>query len=676
MPQILLPTEDVSVGSWAEGVGNGDMSAFDELDEGITFGGGHDGLLSYWDSVDLDGAGAPDPLRVHVGSADDPGVSFGHTIKAVVRNVNLGQVTGALLALREGAVVIASVQDLALPTGTWTVLSHQLTAAEVSSINNYGSLDLLLHPLGISVGAEAHVRLTAMEMLVSWSADVSPPVTQVHATLEIPDRHPPTIGDEVRYEVEVAFDSGVWTDVVSGGFVKSLQWSRELATIRSGFSDGEATIQLNNIDGRFSPDRRDTIYAGKVRPGKEVRIRSVHEGIRYHSWRGKAISWKVQPKLGRRTTTLKCADLVADLQETKVDLGLKVDYPVDSLFVDVLNDAGVSSFVVDSTTDTVPFAFYSDDQADSVLQELIEHGSWKVFVDGQGVFQARNRYYDLTSGVTGSYQGGSPSQQPDFKKFSVAQDGDDIITKATVQAAPRKERSSVGTIGFIVDPIPVFTNSAGSFIIEYIDTDDPNTKEMPCNTVTLAAVTLRTQSAGGTVVTDSLVLNITAFAKTAVVSFESDLPKVIYFTEFVLRGRALQEQPEILQSAESEANIAEFGIREFKLESDLIGDVSYAKDYATYILRENQGALSQIDLALENIFPDILQHQVGDRLHAVETLSGIGSTYAIYGFKHTVKFSRGKEHIVDYDVRYWLDRNWKQLDNLQFGRLDRNRLAF
>lgn len=675
MPQVLVPIADVGVGSWSEGAGNGDMSAFNELDEGITFGSGHDGFTSYWESVDLFGA-TPDPIRMHVGSADDPGVSFGHTIKAVVQKSIAGPTVGARLSLREGSVSIATVQNSAIPFGSWATLSHQLTAAEVSSINNYNSLDLLLEAIPVIVFVEVHVQLTALEMLAPWSASISPAATEVHATLEIPDRHPPTIGDEVRYEVEVAFDSNVWTDVASGGFVKSLQWSRELATIRSGFSDGEATIQLNNIDGRFSPDRRDTVYAGKVRPGKEVRIRTVHEGIRYHSWRGKAISWKVQPKLGRRTTTLKCADLVADLQETKVDLGLKVNYPVDSLFVDVLNDAGVSSFIVDSTTDTVPFAFYSDDQADSVLQELIEHGSWKVFIDGQGVFQARNRYYDLISGVTGSYQGGSPSQQPDFKKFSVAQDGDDIITKATVQAEPRKARTDVGTVGFIVDPVPIFTNSASSFEIELIDTDDPNTKDVPCDSVTLASITIRTQSEGGSVVTSGVSVIFTPLAKNGVFSFQSVDSRVLYFTDVVLQGFALQEQPEILQSAESESGIAEFGIREFKLESDLIGDVSYARDYSTYILRENQGALSQIDLALENIFPDILQHQVGDRLHAVETLSGIGSTYAVYGMKHTVKFSRGKEHIVDYDVRYWLDRNWKIFDETQFGRLDRNRLGF
>lgn len=680
MPQVGLPIADVSLGSYAELNGDGDAFAYNELDEGITYGAGHDEDVTAWRAdlglfVPLSGQ-----IQVQVDSLTDPVVNFGHVMKAAIRNPGLSATNWVLQLIGDsvsmGADSIIATHSLQISVDTaWKVFSYQLATAEADDINDYGTLQQRLTSTATQMGQQADV--SAFEFLVPWSA-VTGRTTSGGSTLHFDRLQSPTVGGGIRYEVEIAFDSGIFTDVTSGGFVKSLSWDRSLASVRTDFSVGEATIVLSNIDGRFSPDRRDTIYSGKVRPGKEIRISAVHEGIRYPQWRGTAVSWKVMTEIGRRETTLKGVDLVHDLAESTVDLDLKTDYNVGSLFVDVLQNVGVTSFLVDSSQDTVPLASFSDDAADDALQEMIVHGDWKAFVDGAGVFHAHNRYHPIRTPTVGSYTGGSPSQQPDYMKFTVQLDGDEIITRATVEAMPKQVSPDVGSVGFIVDPVPIFTNSAGSFEIKFVDPVDPNTKNVPCGSVTPFIVTIRTDSSntGGDAVNSGVAATFTALAKMMVVSFQSVDSRVLYFTQLNLRGFAITEQPAVLQSADSESAIAEFGLKEFKITSDLISDVSYARDYAAYFLRENQGPLSQIDFSVKNIFPDILDQELGERLHAIESLSGIGSLYAIYGMKHKVRFSAGPEHTVNYDLRYWLDRNWKIFDDPQFGRLDQNRLAF
>ena len=86
MTQYALPISDILVTNWVQGAGDGDGSAFDELDEGFGAGrgsgSGPDDATTYWNCSGITATDTDSPLEERVSSVTDPVSSTGHIYRS------------------------------------------------------------------------------------------------------------------------------------------------------------------------------------------------------------------------------------------------------------------------------------------------------------------------------------------------------------------------------------------------------------------------------------------------------------------------------------------------------------------------------------------------------------------------------------------------------------------
>ena len=142
MAQYALPIADVANITWAEGAGDGDGNAFDELDEGFGAGrgsgSGPDDATSYWLTLNE----SANNLRMDVQVITDPAVSTGHFVRVRVRkNVSGGRQLDLTYFLKDPDLIFS--EDFATDlSASWQTQQHTLTGPQADSIDGYATLDV------------------------------------------------------------------------------------------------------------------------------------------------------------------------------------------------------------------------------------------------------------------------------------------------------------------------------------------------------------------------------------------------------------------------------------------------------------------------------------------------------------------------------------------------------
>jgi hypothetical protein len=477
------------------------------------------------------------------------------------------------------------------------------------------------------------------------------------------------------YRVGIQFTANSYTWISSGGFVTKANWDNKLGTIFDRPRVANATLILDNPDGRFSPENPSGPYYGMLLPEKPLQIRVTYQGSTRQLYNGTIASFKLGAELGKRTTTLKAHDKFEKLKRRIVNMPIRADYNVGSLATEVLSYVGFSGTDVnlDSTNDRTPFAWYTDKEADKVMSDVIETGDYKFFVAPSGVINMRNRYYDVLTNPVGS--------MTEYKSFDYEFSAKSVKNEITVTGKPRKIRTDPGTIAWLENPINIPAGSGHTgFVLEYVDTDNPNTGDTPAQSVSVASFQAWTNSAGyGTDLTAvvSAYISTQIFGSSIVCTVTNIDSRQMWLTQFVVQGYAIQEKPEIRFTTRDSSSQAIYGNLGLSIDNDLIGEYAFARDYAKYLLEDNRQPVSEIGIDLINEYPQIIDWGLSDRLTLSESHTSIvGSTYTITGYKHTLDMAKGSQHKVGYDLRFWRDRQWFVLDSTERGILNVNKLGF
>lgn len=112
----------------------------------------------------------------------------------------------------------------------------------------------------------------------------------------------------------------VWTDVSQ--WVRSIGTQRQFDRTARTWDIGVASVELLNVDGRFSPVNLAGPYvtAGvtQVRPWRHIRIAFTWAGITYPVYRGYVVDWREtwvesSPGAGMAITTMQCVDEMGSL---------------------------------------------------------------------------------------------------------------------------------------------------------------------------------------------------------------------------------------------------------------------------------------------------------------------------------------------------------------------------
>lgn len=476
-----------------------------------------------------------------------------------------------------------------------------------------------------------------------------------------------------HYRAEIEMESGSWTNVTD--WAQKFNTERTLGSLLKELKAGQATLVLDNHDRRFSPENNAGPYAGKLIPGIRLRSRVTYAGSNHHLFTGFIESYSVNPEIGHRRVQITANDRFQRIKDRKVDVPIRVDTNPGSLFTDVLSAAGVPSDnrSLGGFTEIIPFAWFNNKDADKALKDIVEAVDANIFISGDDVFRARDRYYDVFGTVVASFSN-------EYLDFDYQFDGQNIINKAIVKAKRRKVRTNIATIAWLEELVSIPASSHVSFFLEYVDPDDVNKKETPAQSITVVSssdyiTNTRTQGTGfdRTSQTSAAVDNLGATAVCTLFNGSSD---EVFLTKFQIRGYSLQEQPELRLVTDNTESQSRYGVRDKTFDSPLISGIDYARGLSGYLVNEQGGALSDTDITVVNRFPDMLTVELGDRIGVVENETAVDAIYTVVNIEHSVDFSNGDEHRTTFSLRFWEDRKWFILDDTEHGQLDDDILGF
>lgn len=187
MAQYALPISDVAKEfNWLELAGDGDASAFDELDEGFGAGrgsgSGPDDATTAW--RENQGTGATAQIIMRLGAVTDPSSSSGHIYRTRNRKSAAGGKTVDLVTrLYQNGSEIRNDSVLNI-NEVWTTRAYTLSSTEADSITDYSLLEISSEFNISGSGAGRQLQESAMEFecpdVATFSATSAvAPVTQL-----------------------------------------------------------------------------------------------------------------------------------------------------------------------------------------------------------------------------------------------------------------------------------------------------------------------------------------------------------------------------------------------------------------------------------------------------------------------------------------------------------------
>tara|TARA_Y100000310_G_scaffold326631_1_gene391794 strand:+ start:1566 stop:3008 length:1443 start_codon:yes stop_codon:yes gene_type:complete len=475
------------------------------------------------------------------------------------------------------------------------------------------------------------------------------------------------------YNVLVEWQSGSFTEL--GEDVRALQITNQAAGLFDKFKTGAAKITVDNFGGAYSPSNTASALDGFLIPGKQVRIEATHSGSTYALFAGKIDNIKADPSMKKkRMVNIDCRDEMKTLNDQTITTSVFVNTDITTVTVAVLDAAGVASHHVhDLSNDILPFAWFEDRRAKNVIQDLVNSGFYRAYVDGGGMFHFHSRYWDQEGSVVSSFD--------EFFALDYQLSDKDVLNKVSVKGTPRVRDTDVTTIAWIDNPMMIPASGSIGFFLQYLD---PDTREFapadnqvtPVNSTDYQ--TFANSDGTGTEHTATTSLNPTFFGESAVCSIFNGTGSDVWLTKFQIRGQSIQRKPDVSYTAEdASSSQVVYGVRGFRLDNQLISDQFFVEDYANFLKDRQKNPVPEMNATFRNQFPDQLGMDMGVKLHLTDTHLGIADEFNIERIKHTVRFDKGgTQHDTQILVEIIRDQDVLILDHADYGKLDERKLGF
>lgn len=471
------------------------------------------------------------------------------------------------------------------------------------------------------------------------------------------------------YFVGIEFVSGSFTNVTAD--VTQASITRILAGTFTAFRPGGATLQLVNDDGRYSPDNPNSQYAGLIRPNLPMKITATDASSTRGLFLGEIDDWSVQPQIGG-AATVTARDVGKTLRVRTVTTSLFQDYNVASTFAEVFNAVDVSSYSVDAIKESIPFAWFRDQRADTAINELLKSGFYFAYVDGNGVINVKDRYYDATGTVVSSHNSGW--------SMSYALTDDEVINDAVVESRERQLVNSTQVLGSVVSPIPVPANSYVNFRTEYLDPQNlapvPGTQMVTPVASTDYLVNVSSDGSGSDRTSTTSVYT-TFFGQTAVNTVYNGTASEVFITKFNLRGKPVQRRPSVSARAQDvSSSQAVYGKKTYQIASEFFQGFEFAQNYATFIVDKEKNPAPDMSFGLVNEFPEILDIDLGSLIHITNSITGVASAYVVAELTHSIDMGRGQRHELGMSLEGRKSADVLILGNNPLGIIGQRKLGF
>jgi len=352
------------------------------------------------------------------------------------------------------------------------------------------------------------------------------------------------------------------------------------------------------------------------------------------------------------------------------------NHNVGSLFSILASHLSLSSseYTIDHFHDVAPFFWVGEEPALDAIVQLLNIGHHFSYVDGNGVLNFRNRYHGITNPIVASLDNS-------FFSLGWALSQSTILNNLRVTGVSRYQVSGVQTVAFLQDKPFIAANSVYSFEIAYINPDNPTEVGMPVSsliTPVLSAdyTTNTVPDNSGAFQTTLLSLQATLFSTYAVCSMFNTSSFGVYLTKFQIRGSSVPELPTLSTTFQESASVSKYGQYDFEVVNEYIGDIAYARDYAMYLAGRWAEPVPNIEMAIKNVFPQVLDLELATQVSAVESNTLVGSIYIVKSVQHDVVMQSGLEHTIELKLERPTYGDFLVLDHDPKGRLDNRRLAF
>jgi len=374
---------------------------------------------------------------------------------------------------------------------------------------------------------------------------------------------------------------------------------------------------------------------------------------------------------GNRIADINCYDLSQKLSRAKIDSPVYTNYPVSSLAVEICSLAGVGSLTsIDAITDTVPYFYANNETALGALKKLIDFGHYYAYTSADGDFHIKDRNSYATATPVGSYNA--------FMSLKTTFVEDKIFNDVAVTGQARTLATNPATLGWLSTAVTVPAGGQTQFWIQYIDPDVPTEAAPATNMITPVAssdwlINGATDGSGADLIATAT-SSVTFFGEAALCTVYNGSGAAGYLTKFQVRGYSIQKKPAVRQTSVDSASQLQYGNKQFRLDSDLIYNPDYAAGYAGFVIDKYAGAYPAIRGGLErNLFPDILNIEVGDVLSITNSFLNVGSNYVVRTLVHTIETNPSIKHDLSVNMEVLRTGPFLVLDNATLGLLDSNR---
>ena len=440
-----------------------------------------------------------------------------------------------------------------------------------------------------------------------------------------------------EYYIDIDFSFVVSSDATLSDEIVQFAFNRRIADAFNPISVGQATIVLDNYNGDFSPENKNSPYYPLTKGGR-VTLRSLYNSVTYYHFIGTIDSYSVETSPGKRITIIQATDEVKKLKDVKTAasfVDVPIDFNVSSLFNDLISTAGIGFSDVAVLSEVIPFPFFLEKDNAQTFDDLLRLGDFKFFVASGHYLTVKNNFYTSSATPVASFNN-------NFLSISYESNFGRIINKINVRGFSRLLSTSINTCAYNLDVMTIPGSSSIGFWLHYVNpiTLEENTPCLSMISVVASTDYLGNTLADGTGINRTVTPNVTFFSTSAVCSLTNPNSGDIFLTKFQLRGYAITKSP-IRYQIENSSSQGLYGKREYTLDHPFIQKFLYASSYARYILSKYKERDPILSLAVKNDFAQILPREIGDVVVVVESNMSVGSRWSIQEMTQTVTLGSG-----------------------------------
>ena len=399
-----------------------------------------------------------------------------------------------------------------------------------------------------------------------------------------------------------------------------LDYDRILIEPLGGISSTIMDCELNNFDGRFTPQSNGTIGTA-ILPNRPLtaHIGFFMEGIKKTVPIFKGLTEMPEESKASGKIKIHAVDFVKFLQTATLDGKTYVDNRTDAIISDILITAGFASdqFVTETGLNTVGYAYFNKDQsAFDRIKLLCEAEEGLFYQDENGVLRFETRRHFI-----------APPHNTSVWDIN----SDDIIQWEERQRQKIYNHVIVKSLPREVQATAVIWTSGSEVRVKANETkdvwarlDDPATELTTLATPTDYTAFTGTAGGGSDISGDQSIVQ-SLLGTDVKLSITNNNASDAFFNLLQIRGKAATVVGDFTEEATDTVSINKFDIHELSLENDFIQDESFAA-YMAQSLVDKYGQPGRV---LRLLVQGIPQIQLRDRVKVTDIVTNVIKEYRV-----------------------------------------------